>query len=166
MALKESQSGEKALSSSTNSTDSLAILNGALGYAIKRAQVYAYDLFYKSFGQDAISPARLTALTLISKNAGITQSDLAKKLDISRAGIVKVIDRLEEMNLIERRAKKGDRRSYSLHLTEPGQDELAFLTEQTLKYEALLASNLSDTERKQLIALLEKMISAEASPQI
>ncbi|SEG75075.1 MarR family winged helix-turn-helix transcriptional regulator [Marinobacterium lutimaris] len=165
MAPREPQPDEKGTSSGQATQDLPDILNGALGYAIKRAQVHAYELFYKSFGQDTISPARLTALTFISNNAGITQSALAQKLNISRAGIVKVVDRLEAMNLIERRAKKGDRRSYSLYLTEPGKDELSWLAKQTQKYETLLASNLNDTEREQLITLLEKMISPDTQPQ-
>jgi len=137
----------------------------SLGYAIKRAQVHSYELFFEFLGDSAISPARMTALSLIGTHPGISQSTLAKKLGISRAGIVKVVDWLESFNLVERRTKQGDRRSNLLYLTDSGQDELSWLAEQSKEYEKILASKLTDEERDLLISLLEKVTQSRCDKQ-
>ncbi|MDH4847940.1 MarR family transcriptional regulator [Pseudomonas sp. BN605] len=133
------------------------VLTGTLGYALKRAQVRSYEMFFSVVGADAISPGRMTALSLIGMEPGVTQSALAERLAISRAAMVKVIDALESRGFIERRAAEGDRRSYALNLTPEGHQELNVLTHQIRAYEERLAANLSSDERAQLIALLEKV---------
>ncbi|MBJ7556462.1 MarR family winged helix-turn-helix transcriptional regulator [Marinomonas spartinae] len=145
--------------------DPLDLVSKALGYSIKRAQVHAYELFFEFLGDNAISPARMTALSIIGTHPGITQSALAKKLGISRAGIVKVVDWLESLNLVERRSKQSDRRSNLLYLTDSGQDELSWLAEQSKEYEKILASKLTDEERDQLIRLLEKVTLSRCDKQ-
>jgi DNA-binding MarR family transcriptional regulator len=133
------------------------VLTGTLGYALKRAQVRSYEMFFSVVGADAISPGRMTALSLIGMEPGVTQSALAERLAISRAAMVKVIDALESRGFIERRATEGDRRSYALNLTAEGHQELNVLTHQIRAYEERLAANLSPDERAHLIALLEKV---------
>lgn len=156
---------EDGIYSNDTKVDHLDLVSKALGYAIKRAQVHAYELFFDFLGDNAISPARMTALSLIGTNPGITQSALAKMLGISRAGIVKVIDWLESLSLVERRAKQGDRRSNLLYLTTSGQDELNWLAEQSKQYENLLASRLTEEERAQLMTLLEKVTLSRCDSQ-
>lgn len=136
---------------------SVDVLTGTLGYALKRAQVRSYEMFFSVVGADAISPGRMTALSLVGMEPGVTQSALAERLAISRAAMVKVIDALESRGFIERRATEGDRRSYALNLTKEGHQELNVLTHQIRAYEERLAANLSSEERSQLIELLEKV---------
>ena len=96
----------------------LDLRQDSLGYAIKRAQVRTYEVLFATLGPDAISPARMTALSIIGAQPGINQSALAEQLRVTRPSMVKVIDSLEGLGLVERRAIPGDRRSYSLALTE------------------------------------------------
>ncbi|WP_397459204.1 MarR family winged helix-turn-helix transcriptional regulator [Pseudomonas asplenii] len=133
------------------------MLTGTLGYALKRAQVRSYEMFFAVIGANAISPGRMAALSLIGIEPGVSQSAVAEKLAISRAAMVKVIDALETRGLIERRAADGDRRSYSLNLTTEGHQELNLLTQQIQAYEQKLAANLTANERAQLIGLLDKV---------
>ena len=44
----------------------------------------------------------------------LTPKDLAAMLGVATATVTKVVDRLEEAEYIERKARKGDRRSYSV----------------------------------------------------
>lgn len=129
----------------------------SLGYCLKRAQVRAYEVLATFVDQDSISPARMTALSLIAMHSGVSQSALGKELGINRASVVKVIDALESKSLVERRAIEGDRRSYSLALTASGLSELRTLQEKVRQYEQAIATNLSADERRQLMGLLEKV---------
>lgn len=154
--------GESALNS--DSLHELDLMADALGYSLKRAQVRAYEVLGSFLDEDSISPARMTALSLIGMRPGISQSALAKELGINRASVVKVIDTLESKNFVERRATEGDRRSYSLALTDHGLSELRTLQEQIRRYERAIAVNLTADERRQLMGLLEKV--AIVDPEI
>lgn len=132
-------------------------LANALGYAIKRAQVRTYELLFTTLGPAAISPARMTALFLIGAQPGTNQSALADQLRVTRASMVKVIDNLADLGLVERHAVPDDRRSYALVLTERGRAEARTLQEKIAVFEARIAEQLTSNEREQLVRLLEKV---------
>jgi len=133
----------------------------SLGYAIKLAQVRSYALLYRLSGDDSLSPGRMTALSMISLEPGINQSALAQRLNITRASVLKVVDALASLGLIERQTIQGDRRSYALVLTDNGHRELLKLAQQADRFEAELASGLTASERLQLIELLSKVAPSE-----
>lgn len=151
------RTGGSSASSDNNAPEDLDLLKDSLGYALKRAQVRAYDLLFATIGPEAISPARMTALSIIGTQAGASQSALAEQLGINRASVVKVIDTLESLRLVERRPVEGDRRSYSLVLTPLGRSELKALHKKVRSYEEAIARALTAQERLQLIDLLEKV---------
>ncbi|SNT73911.1 MarR family winged helix-turn-helix transcriptional regulator [Paracoccus seriniphilus] len=62
--------------------------------------------------------ARAEALVAISANEGITQAELAERLDIRTPSMTRTLDHLEKQGLIERRAVSGDKRMRSLFLTD------------------------------------------------
>lgn len=133
------------------------LLHNSLGYAIKCAQVRTYEMYFDFYGEDALSPARMTALSYIGSHPGINQSTLAEFLGITRASAVKLIDSLESRRLIERRQVQGDRRSYALALTPEGRQELRALDERAMLYEEAIAANLSTKERATLLRLITKI---------
>lgn len=133
------------------------LLNGTLGYAIKCAQMRSVELLGEMITASGLTPAKMTALSLIGTESGISQSALAEKLSINRASVVKVIDTLELLGFVTRHPTPGDRRSYSLALTAEGKSRLGKLHAQVQEFERAIASNLSVAERRQLIRLLEKV---------
>lgn len=133
------------------------LLQDSLGYAIKRAQVRIYDMVFAALGADSISPARVTALSIIATRPGINQSALAESLGINRASVVKVIDTLGAHGFVERRAIPGDRRSYALVVTDAGKSALQDIGERLERSEAAIAAKLTKAERAQLMALLAKV---------
>jgi DNA-binding MarR family transcriptional regulator len=132
------------------------LIKDSLGYAIKLAQVRTYEVLYKSLGPDAISPARMTALSIVATTSGISQSALADRLRITRPSVVKVVDTLESLGLIERQPG-SDRRSYALALTPRGQKELREIQVRLRGYEEAITKRMTSAERTQLMALLAKV---------
>lgn len=130
----------------------------ALGYALRRAQVHAFDLFFEMLGSLELSPARLTALSLIAMEPEINQATLAKRLGVAGPSVMKLIDALEQAGFIRRNEVPGDRRRYSLMLTASGRALLETLQERLAAYEERLAQRLSATDRRQLMTLLEKLV--------
>jgi len=131
----------------------------SLGYALRRAQVRAYGLFFEMLGALELSPARLTALSTIAMETDINQATLARRLNIAGPSALKLIDALEDAGFIRRKDVANDRRSYSLALTAPGKAMLDTLRANLAAYEARLASRLTAAEREQLLALLSRVAS-------
>jgi MarR family transcriptional regulator, organic hydroperoxide resistance regulator len=67
-----------------------------------------------------LSVAQFDLLSSLSEGEGISQSELAQKLYVTKGNVSGLVDRLVQSGLVERRAIAGDRRSYALHLTEEG----------------------------------------------
>ncbi|CAM4216337.1 MarR family winged helix-turn-helix transcriptional regulator [Kerstersia similis] len=141
----------------------LDLCSDALGYALRRAQVRSYELLFGILGAEALTPARITALSLIATHPGMNQSALAEHLKVNRASVVKVIDTLESHGLVQRCPVQGDRRSRALAVTGAGREELRSLRRKMDIYERALAERLDAGERQQLMRLLEK-VAAPASP--
>ncbi len=136
------------------------LLKDSLGYAIKSAQIRTYEKLFQVLGPNAISPARLTALSIINTRSGINQSELAQALRITRASVVKVIDTLESLGFVERQSIAGDRRSYALVVTDQGKNELLGMRQRLDAYESAISSQLTPAERSQLMVLLGKVATA------
>jgi DNA-binding MarR family transcriptional regulator len=132
------------------------LIKDSLGYAIKLAQVRSHELLYQSLGPSGLSPARMTALSIIAMQTGINQSALADQLRITRPSIVKVVDTLEGLGLIERQPG-SDRRSYALALTPRGQKALREMQVRLREFETAISQRLTPSQRKQLLALLAKV---------
>jgi DNA-binding MarR family transcriptional regulator len=129
----------------------------SLGYCIKRAQVRTYTMLFDMVMAGEMTPARMTALNIIDTDPGINQSALAARLGITGPSVVKVVDALERLGLIDRRLTEGDRRTRSLFLTDHGVKELKTLRENAARYEKAISKKLSAEERRTLIALLDKV---------
>jgi MarR family transcriptional regulator, 2-MHQ and catechol-resistance regulon repressor len=88
-----------------------------------------------------------------------TQSDLGKRLVVTRASVTSVLDKLEEKQLVERIEVPGNRRIYHVELTKKG---LALVN----KVEPLYRNDIhevlaifSDDDCRKLIATLEQIRS-------
>ena len=130
----------------------------SLGYALRRAQVHAHDLFFEMLGELGLSPARLTALSIIAIEPDMNQATLARRLDVSGPSVMKLIDTLEAAGHLRRMDVEGDRRRYALVLTPSGRTLLETLRGRMAEYEKRLAAGLSAAERKVLMGLLGKLL--------
>jgi len=67
--------------------------------------------------QFGISRAQWAVLVRIDRSEGLKQSELAEILDLQPISLTRLLDRLAENKLIERRADPNDRRANRLFLT-------------------------------------------------
>lgn len=67
-----------------------------------------------------LSIPQFDLLSSLGELEGITQSQLAERLYVTKGNVSGLVDRLVEAGLVERRSIANDRRSYALHLTEEG----------------------------------------------
>ena len=92
------------------SQDSLAFLLSDASRLIRRR----FDAKARAFG---VSRAQWQVLFALSRNEGINQTGLADYLEVETITLCRMVDRLAEAGLVERRADPADRRAWRLHLT-------------------------------------------------
>src|SRR5262245_840414 len=63
----------------------LGVLDGHLGYFLRRAQVAVFQDFIRTLAAVDIRPAQYSVLVVIGANAGLSQADVAQTLGIERA---------------------------------------------------------------------------------
>lgn len=100
------------------------------------------------------------ALCALGHQPGLSNDALSRLLGLTHTGTVRLIDRLVEDGLVERRPAEHDKRAVALYLTAAG----GAVRRQILKdREAALLpllSGLSARERKTLASLLGKLLKA------
>lgn len=95
---------------------------------------------------------------LLCKKKGMKQKEIADEIRVSPSTLSEMINRLVEDGYVERRAEAGDRRVKTLFLTERGVERAEYMLSQiTLVVDSLFV-NLDDTEKQELIRLLDKLV--------
>lgn len=129
-------------------SDNIGFLIGDISRLIRRT----FDERAKEIG---VTRPQWRALTWLKRHEGINQSALAEMLELDAMTLCRMVDRLQDAELVERRRDPADRRAWLLFLTTKGialSDQLEPIGEQLLK-EAL--TDMPDKDQGQLLALLE-----------
>src|SRR5947207_1947468 len=95
---------------------------------------------------------------------GLRMNELAERILYSKSGFTRVVDRLEEADLVERVRPENDRRSILVVLTDQGRTRMEQARRQHRHaIEQHFSRHLSDSDIKALARALEK-VSAHARP--
>lgn len=100
---------------------------------------------------------KMTAMTLLELNPGLTQATIAKSINKDKAAIARIIDELVREGFINRDISPEERRSYSLTLTDKGHAEFARYAQLSKDCEEAFTDGLTAEERDQLLYLLRKL---------
>ena len=74
----------------------------------------AYDANMKPLG---LTRSQWRVVAYVSRTPGITQTQLATNVEVSRMAITGLLDRMQAKDLVERRFAPNDRRVKTVHLT-------------------------------------------------
>jgi DNA-binding MarR family transcriptional regulator len=132
----------------------LGVLQGHLGYFLRRAQVAVFQDFIETLGGINVRPAQYSVLAVIAANRDMSQSDVAQLLGIERARLVRLLDRLERRGILKRMASAKDRRSHALRLTPSGQRLLKRAQELAAQHEERLIARLGPEKHKLVLDAL------------
>lgn len=141
----------------TGGITDLGTLPETIGYVLRRAQLAVFQDITRVFAAFDMRPAQYGALTIIGRNPGLTQTQVAEALGIQRANFVALLDTLEARGLARREAVASDRRSYALHLTDEGQALLAQLQQLVVEHERQLDQRIGPENRDLLLDLLGRL---------
>ena len=106
-----------------------------------------------------VSQGRFTVLMLLQRDceAPCTPASLADESRVTRATMTGLIDTLEKDGMVIREADKNDRRTLHVRLTRRGKSFLKKLLPAYFRRVSAIIEPLSETERKQLVRLLQKI---------
>ncbi|HEY7549672.1 MAG TPA: MarR family transcriptional regulator [Hyphomicrobiaceae bacterium] len=133
----------------------LGVLNGHVGYFVRRFQVWIFHDFVRTLAPFDIRPAQYSVLVVIDANPGLSQADLANTLGIARSRLVRLIDGLEGRGLTRRLPSPNDRRSHALFLTHDGQRKLKRIKALAAAHEARVEASLGAASRNQMLSALK-----------
>jgi DNA-binding MarR family transcriptional regulator len=135
-----------------------AALSERLGFLLGRAHEA-----HRATAQEALSSVGLAvkefgALSVLVEEGPLSQLRLGERQGIDRTTMVAVIDRLEQLGLVERRRNPRDRRAYSLHATDKGRRALARAEEAAQRAEDEFLAPIPAADRRRLKRLLRTLI--------
>lgn len=103
---------------------------------------------------------RARALAVLSRSHGPTQSELACELELEGPTVVRLLDGMERLGLIERCNVEGDRRAKHIRLTEHGETQAKVVGGITLEIRDDLLAGISDEEMRIALKVLERVLEA------
>ena len=131
-------------------------LDGLLGYCLRRAQGAMHRDFMAAVSELELTQKQTATLWLISANPGVSQVSVAAALDMDRATMMSITDRLEERGLVIRKRSSVDRRRQELYLTPAGISRLRKVKARIAEHEARVRALFKPAELAALVDALKK----------
>jgi DNA-binding MarR family transcriptional regulator len=143
----------------TPARPSSASLQPGLGHRLHGVARLIRRRFERSVRQAGLPITRLQAALLIriARNPGVSQTAAATDLDIEPIALVRMLDRLHEEGLVERRAHPTDRRIRTLWLTPLAWPVVDRILEINLTVREAACAGLTPDARHMLMDLLDHM---------
>lgn len=127
-----------------------------LGFLLKDISSRYTKLYEERASHLDVTLAQCKALVYISKNEGISQIRLADLTGIEPMSLVRILDRMEADEWIERRAHPADRRARQLYLKAKAEPMLEQIWEVGDEVRSYMLSGFKADERSLLLDLLER----------
>ena len=137
------------------------------GFEIEKSVGFMLTKAYQRLShhlREELEPFGITAkqfalLAFLWQEEGLSQAELAERMESDRATIGGMVDRLEKADLVRRQPCPGDRRAYRLFLSDKGRALEPELSGLVIKLRQKLFSRFSAEEYQELCRLLNKLRS-------
>jgi MarR family transcriptional regulator, transcriptional regulator for hemolysin len=131
-------------------TDTIGVLVTDAARLLRRR----FDLRARGIG---VSRAQWQVLIALARSEGINQAALAERLEVETITVGRMVDRLEDAGLVERRADPADRRAWRLFLTPRAHPLLAELQTVAVAVRAEMLAGFSGDDQAALHGLLMRL---------
>lgn len=105
-----------------------------------------------------LTARQLYCIELIHQMQNPSLTELAEKMNITKASISVMADRLEKNKFIYRSSSDNDRRTAHVHLTKEGEMAASLHSELHKRIAELLTEEMTESEKEILIVLLNKSV--------
>jgi DNA-binding MarR family transcriptional regulator len=124
---------------------------------VHKIERYLQNAFRASLGQAGLTQEEWKVVLALSREVR-SHGWLCRDLDVSTGAMTNRLDKLEDRGLIRRIPDPDDRRGVLLELTEGGRERLEGYIDAGASREKELLSGLSSAEKRELNALLSKLL--------
>ncbi len=132
-------------------------IDDILGFHIRLAHGTVYRHFMRSFKLLGMTQKQVSVLWLVSDHPGIAQADLAKRLQLDRATVMAIVNRLAKRKFVVRGESDTDRRKQTLELLPSGGKALLAAKRAIRAHERWLKTRFNAKELDVLIGLLRRI---------
>lgn len=118
--------------------------------------------------QLGLTPAQWKVILVLNMMDGLTQREIAEKINIDGSTLVPVIDKMEQGGLVERKADSKDRRNNRVFLTKKSESTVDSIIMIILQLRKIIYNGISEDQISSIKNVLKTLIknSDDASNQI
>jgi DNA-binding MarR family transcriptional regulator len=128
----------------------------SLSFSLRRVQLALQRGGLREMSEGRVGQAEYGVLCLCAAQPGVAQVQIATGLDVDKASVVGLVDRLETLGWLIRRRNPKDRRRHGLHLTGEGARALQQLQQQAEAIESRIRERFSAAEWEQFTVFLAR----------
>lgn len=130
--------------------------DNSLGYTIGKTNWYIKTLLSNLLRKEGLSITieQWIVLKIISKNPGVSQTEIAEESLKDKTNITRILDLLEKGTLIERHRDSSDRRMNRIYITDKGKRTLIAISPVIQKTNEICTQSLTQKDMKELIKSL------------
>ena len=125
---------------------------GLLIHDVARLLRVLYDRQMASIG---LTRSQWWLLTYLFFKDGINQSELGILMDMEKAPLSRLLDRMEKKGWVIRKNESKDRRTKNIYLSESIKPLISSMRDKAAEYRSESLSILTDKERNKLIDILQ-----------
>ncbi|MGI0017176.1 MAG: MarR family winged helix-turn-helix transcriptional regulator [Nitrosotalea sp.] len=96
--------------------------------------------------QLGLTPAQWKVILVLNIMDGLTQKDIAEKINVDGSTLVPVIDKMEQSGLVERKADSKDRRNNRIFLTKKSESTVDSIIMIILQLRKIIYNGISEDE--------------------
>lgn len=128
-----------------------------IGFLIHDVARLMRTVFDRSMRELGLTRSQWWVLTHLYFNEGITQTEFSAILDIERASLGRLLDRLEEKGWLERRPDPSDRRIKRVYLTGEVEPLMRTMRARAATVRGIAFDGMSEAENDVLIGYLDRI---------
>jgi MarR family transcriptional regulator, transcriptional regulator for hemolysin len=124
---------------------------------VSRLRRVTFDQLMKPLGA---TRAQWWVIAFLSRQDGMMQTQLANELDLGKASLGGLIDRLESGGWVARHLDPMDRRAKRVYITTKSRRLLRDMRRVDREFNAVMLKDISDADRDQMVELLSRIKNA------
>jgi MarR family transcriptional regulator, organic hydroperoxide resistance regulator len=124
--------------------------------------IHHTDLIFTNYVKNQLAPFNIAPeqnliMMLLWKQDGLSQNEIAIKLDKDKTNIARMSQGLEQKGFVRRVCCPKDRRAQRLYLTDKGQNLSEHVIPIAEEFNEILCKNITEEELLQVRSILSKM---------
>jgi DNA-binding MarR family transcriptional regulator len=111
----------------------------------------------RKHSQTELTMSQISALSTLQRHGPLRVGELARREQISKSSVTRLVARLEATGYLERKVDPEDGRSFVVAITAHGHELLASARQRANEFLALQVNRLAEDDRRALLAALPSL---------